>query len=169
MTTERKISQLFNLSEENWMRHANPWSVGTRYTVLPLIVVAFWSRIWIGWWCLIPGLLSLIWMFVNPIFFKPPVSTKNWASKSVLGERVFLNRDTIPLPQHHQVALFKIINSLSFMGMVGAIYGIVDFHVWFAAGGTLLAIICKSWYLDRMVWIYEDMKQVSDTYRKWEY
>ena len=49
MTLERKVAKVFNLTDDNWMKHANPWSVWTRYSVLPLIVLAFWSRIWIGW------------------------------------------------------------------------------------------------------------------------
>jgi len=95
MTLERKIANAFNLTDENWMKHANPVSVWTRYSVLPIIVIAFWSRIWIGWWCLIPGVLALLWMFFNPVVFKKPKSTKNWASKAVLGERVYLNRDKV--------------------------------------------------------------------------
>ena len=48
MTVERKIASAFRLNDKNWMKHANPWSVWTRYSVLPLIVLAFWSRVWIG-------------------------------------------------------------------------------------------------------------------------
>ena len=111
MTLERKISKLFYLTDENWMKHANPWSVWTRYSVLPIIVLAFWSRIWIGWWYLIPATVSLVWMFLNPIFFNKPKSTKNWASKSVLGERVYLNRDKIDIPGYHK-NLPKIVNAI---------------------------------------------------------
>lgn len=68
MTIERSIANFFRLNERNWMRHSNPWSVWTRYSVLPLIVLAFWSRMWIGWWCLFPGLLSILWVFFNPVF-----------------------------------------------------------------------------------------------------
>lgn len=49
MTIEGKIADLFNLTDENWMKHANPWSVWARYSVLPLIVIVFWSRLLIGW------------------------------------------------------------------------------------------------------------------------
>ncbi|MGM0478454.1 MAG: DUF6653 family protein [Bacteroidota bacterium] len=78
MTLERKIAKAFNLTHDNWMKHSNPWSVWTRYSVLPIIVFAFWSRIWIGWWCLVPaGVISLLWMFFNPVFFKKPKSTRN--------------------------------------------------------------------------------------------
>ena len=100
------------MSDENWMKHANPVSVWTRYSVLPIIVIAFWSRRWIGWWCLLPGCIAILWMFLNPVMFKKPISTKNWASKAVLGERV---------------------------------------------------------YLDRMVWLYEDMKNENEIYKSREY
>ena len=58
MTLERKIAGLFKLTDENWMKHANPMSVWTRYSVLPIIVLAFWSRVWIGWWSVIPVIMD---------------------------------------------------------------------------------------------------------------
>ena len=70
MTVERKIAKLFKLTDENWMKHANPWSVWTRYSVLPVIVLAFWSRVWIGWWSIIPVIISLAWIFFNPYSLK---------------------------------------------------------------------------------------------------
>jgi hypothetical protein len=169
VTIERKIANLFNLTDENWMKHANPMSVWTRYSVLPIIVIAFWSRIWIEWWCLVPGVLSILWMFINPIFFKIPSSTKNWASKSVLGERVFLNRDKIDIPDIHKTPLYAILNGVSSLGMGLAIWSIVYYSVWGAVLGVSLAYLGKSWYLDRMVWLYESMKAKNDEYKKWEY
>lgn len=72
MTIKRRVAGAFNLTDKNWMRHANPVSVWTRYSVLPVMVAAFWSRVWIGWWCLVPGVLSILWMFLNPVLFGPP-------------------------------------------------------------------------------------------------
>lgn len=169
MTKERKIAQLFNLTDENWMKHANPWSVWTRYSVLPIIVLAFWSRIWIGWWCLVPGVLSLLWMFFNPVFFKKPKSTKNWASKSVMGERVYLNRDRVEIPAIHQSPIQNILNSISSIGMILAIWAIFEYSIWGAILGVTLAYLGKSWFLDRMVWLYEDMKDANEEYRSWDY
>lgn len=168
MTTERKIARIFNLTEENWEKHSNPWSVWTRYSVLPIIVVAFWSRTWIGWWCLVPGILSILWMFFNPVFFEKPASTKNWASRAVLGERVYMNRDRIPIPARHQTFLIQILNGLSSAGMLLAIWGIIYYSVWGAITGIALAYIGKSWYMDRMVWLFEDMKN-HKAYQDWEY
>ncbi|NIZ13612.1 DUF6653 family protein [Phaeobacter sp. HF9A] len=168
MTLERKVARLFRLTDENWMKHANPWSVWTRYSVLPLIVLAFWSRVWIGWWCLIPGLASLLWLFFNPVFFPKPKSTRNWASRSVLGERVYLNRDQIDIPEIHKTPLYAILNMVSSIGMLIAIWAIVYTSAWGAILGTALAYLGKSWYLDRMVWLYDMMKS-HEAYRQWDY
>jgi hypothetical protein len=167
MNLETRLAKIFNLTAENWLRHANPWSVGTRYSVLPVIVFAFWSRIWIGWWSLLPAGASLAWMFVNPILFRKPKSTKNWASKSVLGERVWQNRKTIAVPQHHKT-MPQILNAVSSIGMLLAIWAIVQLSIWPAVLGVSLAYLGKSWYLDRMVWLYEDMKEVPE-YKEWLY
>ena len=81
MTLERKIAGLFKLTNENWMKHANPWSVWTRYSVLPIIVLVFWSRVWIGWWYLIPVIISLAWMFLNPVCLVEPSRQKTGHQK----------------------------------------------------------------------------------------
>lgn len=169
MTLERKIANFFNLTDQNWLKHANPWSVWTRYSVLPFIVLAFWSRVWIGWWCLIPAGISLGWMFFNPVFFSKPTSTKNWASKAVMGERVYLNRDVIAIPKHHQSVIFKILNGISSIGMGLSIWATVNYSVWGAVLGISLAYLGKSWYLDRMVWLFEDMKEDNSEYKSWDY
>ena len=36
-------------------------------------------------------------------------------------------------------------------------------------GGPAIAQVAKSWYLDRMVLLFEDMKQRNATYASWEY
>lgn len=149
------------------MKHANPWSVWTRYSVLPLIVIAFWSREWIGWWFLVPSILSLTWMYINPVFFQKARSTRNWASKSVMGERVWLNRDVIEIPKYHKTVPV-ILNIISSAGLILTILGIIALAVWPAVLGIIITYAGKSWYLDRMVWLYEDMKYVPE-YAQWLY
>ena len=46
---------------------------------------------------------------------------------------------------------------------------IIYYAVWGAIFGIALTYLGKSWYLDRMVWLYEDMKSESEAYSKWEY
>jgi len=54
------------------------------------------------------------------------------------------------------------------MGMLLAIWAIVIISIWPAIIGIVLAYLGKSWYLDRMVWLYEDMKHLPE-YSKWLY
>ncbi len=167
MTLERTIANIFSLSDENWMKHSNPWSVWTRYSVLPIIVLAVWSRVWLGWWALLPIALSLLWMYFNPVFFKKPRSTNNWTSKAVLGERVYLNRDNVPIPVRHK-RVPNIASGISGLGFLVAMYGLVQLSIWPAVLGTIITIVAKTWFLDRMVWIFEDMKE-NEEYGKWLY
>lgn len=167
MTIEKKLARIFNLNDETWLCHANPWSVWTRYSVLPILILAFWSRVWIGWYSLIPVVIALGWMFLNPVFFHKPQSTQNWASKSVLGERVWMNRVACPVPAHHMV-MPHILNLISCVGMILSIWAVITLSIWMAVFGVVLTYLGKSWYLDRMVWLYEDMKHKSE-YAKWLY
>jgi len=40
-------------------------------------------------------------------------------------------------------------------------------EIWPALLGLVLVMICKLWFVDRMVWLYEDMKDQHPTYREW--
>ena len=43
-----RISRLFGLEGDRRMRHTNPVSVWSRFSVLALLALAIWSRDWIG-------------------------------------------------------------------------------------------------------------------------
>jgi hypothetical protein len=72
-TGETRLAKLFGLHGDNWLRHANPVSVWTRFAVLPLLAISIWSRDWIGWWSLVPIVLSLVFMMINPLLFPKPL------------------------------------------------------------------------------------------------
>jgi len=167
MTLEERISSAFRMDEETWLRHANPWSVWTRLTALPLLVAAFWSREWLGWWAIIPVTLAVLWTYLNPRIFKRPESTDSWASRSVLGERVWLNRDRIPVPEHHR-RVPVILNLIAATGTVPIVWGVYRLEVWPLLPGFAMVYLGKLWYLDRMVWLYQDMKE-NPEYRDWLY
>ncbi|MGI0487430.1 DUF6653 family protein [Pantanalinema rosaneae CENA516] len=168
MTVERKIAAAFQMSEDTWARHANPWSVWTRFTVLPLLILAIWSRVWWGWWALVPVTIALLWMWLNPRLFAKPQSTNHWASKAVFGERVWLNRDVIPVPRHHR-HVPNLLSLVATIGMGFVIWGLVVLHLWAIAFGCALVYLGKLWFIDRMVWLYEDMKDADPAYKQWVY
>ena len=77
-----KLSErLMAMDDEVWARHANPWSVYSRFTCLPLIALAIWSRVWLGWWSLVPLVLALFWTWYNPRAFRPSTRNDGWAFK----------------------------------------------------------------------------------------
>ncbi len=165
-TLESKIAKKFKLDDKTWMKHANPWSVYTRTSALPLLVIAIWSRIWFGWWSVILVALALFWIWINPRIFPEAKTTNNWASRGVFGERVWMNRNNIPIPEHHRI-MPTILNGVQGFGLFFLIYGLWYFHFWSTLVGLILTIESKLWYVDRMVCIYEDMKDYPE-YGKWE-
>ena len=168
MNLEQRIAAAFRMSDETWERHANSWSVWSRFSALPLLILAIWSRAWIGRWALVPTAAALIWTWLNPRLFSRPASTDNWASKGVLGERVWLNRDTIPIPPRHR-SLPHLLNAVSGVGLVFVIRGLIARAVWLTVLGTVLIYLGKLWFVDRMVWLYEEMKDADPRYRSWLY
>lgn len=163
-TFEGVLAKIFRLNDKNWLKHANPWSVYTRYTVLPIIILAGWSRVWINqWWPLALG-IAIIWAFVNPIIFPKPKSFNSWASKAVFGERFYLQRKTMELPDIHKTRLYGLLKFISFIGFLISVYATVNLLWIEAIFGVFITYLSKSWFLDRMVWLYEDMKNVADEF-----
>lgn len=168
MNLETRIASAFRMSDEVWAQHANPWSVWTRATVLPLWVLAVWSRVWWSWGSWVAVGLVLLWTWLNPRLFAKPTSTENWASQAVLGERVWLNRDVVPVPEHHRLAPL-VLNGISALGLPFLVWGLVVLNLWSVGVGAVLVYCGKFWFLDRMVWLYRDMHDATPEYRSWLY
>lgn len=164
---------LFNVAERGmamndavWMRHANPWSVWTRFTCLPLIILAIWSRVWLGWWALVPLALACLWTWANPRAFPPPKKTDSWAAKGTFGERVFLNRHKVPIPDHHRVWAIGL-GFASATGLLPLTWGLWMLDLTMTLLGLVLIVLPKVWFVDRMVWLFEDMKDADPSYASW--
>lgn len=166
MTLERTIASAFALDDKTWLRHASPWSVALRNTVLPILILAFWSRIWLGWYALVPVAVAILWTWYNPRIFPAPSSFDSWASKAVFGERVWLNRDAVPVPVHHRTAP-TILSAIAGIGMLFVFWGVYACDLWPTLFGLSLVYSGKLWFLDRMAWLWEDMRDATDEYRSW--
>jgi Family of unknown function (DUF6653) len=170
ITSDANLARLFGLQGDSWLRHANPISVWTRFAVLPLLAVSIWSRAWIGWWSLIPIALSLIFMVVNPLLFPKPRSTKNWASKGVLGERIWADRTKVELPEQFRSSRVANVTYLvQLVGMVALAYGLVELELVAVTAGLVIVQCAKAWFIDRMVLLFEDMKTRNSEYAGWDY
>ncbi len=158
MTIEQRIAKAFALDERAWQRHANPWSVWTRNTVLPLLIIAVWSRAWIGWWCLLPIAVALGWNWINPHLFPPPKHYRHWASRAVLGERIWMARREKPVPEHHRIAP-HVLSAVAALGALLVIAGVALHHVWLTLIGSALVYAGKLWFLDRMAWLQRELER----------
>jgi hypothetical protein len=155
----KSLQRIFLPDDESWLKHANPWSVWSRFATLPFIILAIWSRVWIGWYCLLPVSLLIIWVVVNPTLFSKPKTFDSWGSRAVLGERAYLNSSTIPDKHKRPIT---ILNVLQTIGGLLLIYGLWDLNLHLTLHGATSVYLAKMWFLDRMVWLYEDMQHHPD-------
>lgn len=151
-----KLSErLMGMDDATWARHANPWSGWTRTTILPMLSLAIWSRVWLEWGALWPILGVMIWTWANPRLFGPPANESAWMTKGVLGERVWLARVTTPIPTHH-ARVSWILNVAAGFGVVVLAYGLWQLELGWTIAGLVTTMGAKLWFLDRMVWLLAD-------------
>ena len=162
------LERLMGMSDETWKRHASPWSVYTRMATTPFIVAAIWLHTTIGYWSITLLTLLVFWIWINPRLFPAPKSTDNWGSKATFGERVYLNRKKVPIPKQHRF-FPHLLGAISGVGFFVMLWGAWKNFFWPTATGFSLMYLGKLWFLDRMVWLYEDMKDATPEYRSWLY
>lgn len=163
---ERSILSIMKMDEATWLRHANPWSVWSRLTTLPLLALALWSREWIGVGFLFPVAVAIFWIWLNPRLFPQPTSYDHWPAKATFGERVWLNRSNIPIPRHHERAAMMLI-FLIMISIMTMVYGLYVLSLWPTLAGLAAVMLSKLWFCDRMVWLYDDMRKKSAVYASW--
>jgi hypothetical protein len=161
MPVESRLAKMFGLhGEDAWRRHANPWSVYTRIPIPPLVVAAIWSRVWIGWWSLLPVAVVLVWTAVNPRVFPAPRSFDSWASHSVLGETVWARRKETPVPARHRTGPL-VLSGLSAAGLPFLVWGLVVLDPWITLFGLAVQMAGKLWFLDRMALLHGDVSSAA--------
>ncbi|MGO4527111.1 DUF6653 family protein [Microvirga sp. 2MCAF35] len=162
----RFAARLFRMDERTWERHASPWSVWSRVASLPLLLLAIWSHAWIGLWAVPATGLVFLWLWINPRLFPAPARTDTWSAKVTFGERAFMNRATIPVPDHH-VKVANLLMAASGIGFIVALAGAVMNDLLMTVAGGLAAWFAKMWFCDRMVWLFDDMKDRNPAYAAW--
>lgn len=59
------------------------------------------------------------------------------------------------------------LSALTALGLPILIYGLYINDLWIIAFGNFWTLVPKAWYLDRMGWIYEDMKDTDPEFKNW--
>jgi len=161
MSLESRLANAFGLtSEDAWRRHANPLSVYTRIPVPALLVAAIWSRVWLGWWAVLPVAICLVWTALNPRVFAPPRTFDSWASRSVMGETLWAKRKSAPVPGRHRAAPL-VLSALSAAGLPFLVWGLVVLDPWLTLFGLSVQVTGKLWFLDRMALLYDDVSSAA--------
>ena len=107
---------------------------------------------------------------VNPLLFREPSSTRNWASKAVFGERIWADRNDIDIPAQFRASKVPTVTTaFQVLGVIALGYGLIRLDVVAVVSGVLLAQLAKCWYLDRMVLLFDDMKGRDPEIAAWEY
>jgi hypothetical protein len=143
------------MNDDAWRRHAHPWSVYTRFATIPPLVLAVWSRTWIGWWCLVPLALLAGWLWLNVRVFPPVDRPTAWASKGIYGERIWATQAD-RVPAHHRHAL-RLIALPGLCGIALLVWGLVALEVWPTVVGVTLVVLAQLWRIDRLVWMYDEL------------
>jgi hypothetical protein len=141
---------------EFWRRHANPWSVWTRFAAIPATILAVWSRVWLGWWALVPVAAVVAWLIINPVAFRAVDEPISWVSKAVYGEQIWLTqRGRVP------VVYLTIMRWLVAVGLAGFFFigwGLWALDVWPTVYGATLVVFSQLWQLDRMRLLYDELE-----------
>lgn len=141
------------MSDEMWRRHANPWSVWTRFAAIPAFMLAVWSCVSIGIWSLIPIILVVIWLYLNVWVFPPITTAHSWASKGIYDEKLWLSKRS-ELPKHYDVIQRWLI-LLGITGMILIGWGLYQLHFWISLLGAVALILAQLWRIDRFSTLYE--------------
>ncbi len=156
MTLEERLIKLFGLNEKTWLNHATAASVITRGLIPPMITLAALSRVWIGHWWWAAFAIIAVWTFLNTRIFPKSKSYDNWYGRGAFGERVYAARKKVPIPKHHE-SFAKGLTVLNVVFSITWIYGLISLNYELAITGTFLQLTAKFWFIDRMVWLFNDM------------
>ena len=142
------------MKDETWRRHANPWSVWTRFAAIPLLLLAMWSRDWIGWWSLAPLAAVVLWLVLNPGAFPAVDNPTSWSSRGIYGERIWLQqRDSLGAENRRVLRLLVIPGA---PGIVLVAWGLIALDVWPTVFGATLVVLAQLWRIDRLARVYDD-------------
>jgi hypothetical protein len=147
------------MTDEAWRRHANPWSVYTRFAAIPAMILAIWSRAWIGWWALMPVVGVIIWLELNPHVFPGITEPRSWAAKGIYGEWLWLREPSSVPPGLRAVLRWLLIAALA--GIVLVVWGLVQLQLWPTILGATLIFLAQLWRIDRLGLFYEGRPSVN--------
>lgn len=150
MKTANAVAGVHGMTDEAWKRHANPWSVWTRFAAIPAFELSVWSREWIGWWSLAGVAVVVLWLWLNVHVFGA-VEATSWAARGIYGEQLHVDGHA---PAAHRVVL-RLLIAAGLAGFGFIAWGLVALEIWPVVFGTTLLILAQLWRIDRYGLLFE--------------
>jgi hypothetical protein len=156
-----RVARAFRMSDEAWKRHANPWSVWTRFAAIPAMLLAIWSRTWLGWWCLVPVAAVVVWLWINPHAFPAIERPTSWAARGIYGEKLWLlHRDLVPAGHKAVLRLLVVVGTAGFALLI---WGLIALDGWPTVFGASLVVLGQLWRIDRFGLLYDEIERSQAT------
>ncbi len=118
--------------------------------------MAFWSRIWLGDWAVVPVVVAIVWLIANPVAFRPVHEPRVWVSKAVFGQRLWLTQRN-RVPAVYRTILTWLV-AVGLAGLVFIAWGLWALEVWPTVYGATLVVLSQLWQLDRQRLLYEELE-----------
>lgn len=93
-----------------FIRHANPWSAWTRWASTPLVLLPVWTR------RRSHAVLVAAWLAVNPVVFPKVTDKRNWATRAMLGEELWITNR----PKDSATALSALTSIIAVVAIIAA-------------------------------------------------
>jgi len=120
------------------------------------MILAVWSRVWLGRWALVPVAVVVVWLIINPVAFRPVVEPTAWVSKAVYGEQIWLTqRDRAPAVYR---TMMRWLIAAGLAGFLFIAWGLWALDVWPTVYGATLVVFSQLWQLDRMRLLYDELQ-----------
>lgn len=157
MTGKKSVARAMLMSDDTWRRHANPWSVWTRFGAIPLMILAVWSRDWIGWGCLAPIALVAAWLFLNTRVFAPIENPVAWSSRGIYGEGLWVSGTASVTPEHRR--LNRLLMAVGITGFLLIGYGLSALEIWPTLFGVTILTLGQLWRIDRFARLFDEHRR----------
>jgi hypothetical protein len=156
MGTANAAVKTFGLNEENWKKHANPWSVWSRMAAFVVMIAAIFARELFGWWTLAFIGAGIIFMFLNTRIFPGVDQPRRWDEKGIYGEKLWTLKDEAAAG--HRKAINLLIG-IAGIGLPIMVYGLIVVEAWPTVFGLSLVFVSQLWQIDRFVAIYDEAQR----------
>ncbi|MDA3624683.1 DUF6653 family protein [Saccharopolyspora oryzae] len=157
MSASNVVAEAHGMTDETWKRHANPWSVWTRFAAIPVFELAVWSRDWIGWWSLAGVGAVLVWLLWLNVRLFGPVEPNSWAARGIYGEKLHFEGKA---PAAHRIVL-RLLMAAGMLGFALITWGLTALDVWPLILGTAVLVLCQLWRIDRYGLLFEQHQNAT--------